>query len=84
MQAALLSVFCASGSGNLIRIKTWTKPVERGFLVGVRLLQPPACLTVPWGSTSTSWPSVARVGDGGCHTGVGEEHLPQFGVRCLA
>lgn len=55
MQVALLSIFCASRSGDLIRIKTLTEQVERGFLEGVLLLQPSGCLPVPWGSAGTIW-----------------------------
>lgn len=55
MQAALLSVFHASGSGNLIKIKTLTKQLERGFLDEMLLLQPCGCTGAPPAPVGSAW-----------------------------
>lgn len=73
MQAVLLPAFCASGSRNPIRIKPYRKQVERVFLDGVLLLQPPGCL--PGASPAPIGSSMARLGDGKCHIGAGVEQL---------
>lgn len=62
MQAVLLPAFCASGNRNPIRIKLYRKQVERVFLDGVLLLQPPGCLPAPWSFTSTDWLEHGEVG----------------------
>lgn len=90
MHQVLLGAFPLSGSLNFLplvnagysalhllhfwewdphRIKPMTNQVQRGFLDG-------CCVPARWSSTSTSWLTVARVGNSRHHTGAGaEQHL---------